>query len=247
MKKNPFTVIAVTAPILILALAGFSGIYNFRFLEAKVFSSDCVQCKAENGCRVCKGGGDANSCMTGPDCEACVEIGICPPGSGFAEGESCNNLELTRGGKSLIKLPVQTIREIAAVHPRFAASLAKINTFGFGNGPYRVSWTPLEMNVGDVERYINPKTRSDKALSDRKKEVFRINQLIEQGLEKDIVHRITVEELDFSTKLIKLQDHSAFAADPSYSVLELRYSPVSNEARSAAGSVSEAKIEWRIN
>lgn len=246
MKKNLFLVTAIAAPILCFALAGFSGIYNFGFSETKVLSADCVQCKAENGCRVCKGGGDANSCMTGPDCEACVEIGICQSGSGFAD-ESCNKADLTRSSKGLIKLPVETIREIAAVHPRFAASLAQLNAAGFSKGPYRISWTPLEMNVADVERYLNPKIRSRDILSGRKAEAIRINQLIERGLEKDIVYRITVEELDFSTKLIKLQVQSGFGGDPSYSLLEVRYLSAGNQASLADGSATEAKIEWQIN
>lgn len=246
MKKNFFMVVAIATPILALALAGFSGIYNFGFLEAKVLSADCVQCKAENGCRVCKGGGDANSCMTGPDCESCVELGICPPGSGYAEGESCNTPDLTRSGKNLIKLPVQTIREIAAVHPRFAASLAQINAAGIGKGPYRVRWTPLEMSAEDVEKYINPKARPKGLLTNRKAEVFRVNSLIEQGLEQDIIYRITVEELDFSTKLFKLQVQQGFATDPSYSRLELKYSSAIEKSLADDSSI-EAKIEWQIN
>ena len=206
----------------------------------------CVQCKVVENCRVCVGGGDANTCMTAePQCEACIEMGICPPGSGFADGksgESCTVSEKSFDPNKKIRISREIISEIAQAHPRFAASLENINKFGFGAGPYRVKWTPTELSADDVRLIINPDYDNKKYYSDRLAKAMTKNQQIRQGLEKEIVYLITIEEINDFTKMIRLQTESG-------SISENRYSSLEIIVKSNAGNVSNlsrSNFEWAI-
>lgn len=191
---------------------------------------DCTQCKVVTGCRICVGGGDANGCMTGTDCESCVELGICPP-----QGSRASRMREAGRSQPAIKLSAEQLREVAAVHPRFAATLARINTNGIVEHSYRAYWTPVEMTSADAERYINPNGLSQTRPPGLLAEVRRINQQIEQGSMSDIVYSVTVEEVDAATRILRIEVEKGSLLDPTYKALELKYT-----------AARKSGIEWRV-
>jgi hypothetical protein len=161
--------------------------------------------------------------MTSGDCQSCSIFEVCP---------SLGDKPVKEDQRVLLPLSDETIREIAAVHPRFAATLARIRNVPVSSGTHQVYWTPVGFTAKDVERYITPQDQS-KALSQSQQEaVRRANLEVEEGKLTNISYLVTVNALDASSGRLILEVTSGSYLDPAYSGLELRY--------------TNDKVEWRV-
>lgn len=145
-----------------------------------------------------------------------------------------------------LKFDLGTIREIAAVHPRFAATLASLNHKG-GLG-YKVShhsWTPVELKAEDVEWWFRPKEEAAPFFRDLNQRARSINKLILSGAVAPVVYEILVKEsADSSTRVMTLRVVSNSPVDPPYSSLEIVSTDVGMRDASNKG---QSTTSWRIN
>lgn len=198
-----------------------------------------VACGIENGCQVCVGGTTGRICFTS-DCNNCTTSGTCGrPGLGEIRTfivESPNRDEIKRSPESIpqqdpepeaqesFRLDRDTIKEIAIVHPRFAATLANINVYGFSPElkVYRVHWTPVELSPDDIDAFLD-KSANPEFFERYNRRGQELNRLIQKGLMEVIVYDLTVES-SVNTRTIKLSvrnDPAKITVDPQYSLLEI--------------------------
>jgi hypothetical protein len=149
---------------------------------------DCVQCGLQGDCRACIGGGDGQTCTTS-DCATCTVSGFC--GGGYA-GFCAPGGSYTRESRTF-RIDAELIRQIGAQNPRFAATLANQNVFGFHAGVYRVYWTPVEISPDDVEFFLNRKEST--AFFDKWNDRARaMNSQIRKGAITEIRYSMTVSD-----------------------------------------------------
>lgn len=222
---------------------------------------DCVTCGWQAVCRACVSGGTGLSCIT-PDCGSCITSGRCGGGYGWVEGakkqssDSGKQASRRQVPKSKIKetitLETNLIREIAHVHPRFAATLANINAFGgFNSEFYRVHWTPVEISAGDIEAFLN-RNASPVFFEQYNQKARELNKLIQKGLVEEIIYDLSIEDSDETSdantqkiRLSMVNDHTKVKIDPPYSSLEitLRHELV-GDGKSAVRIVRSV---WNVN
>ena len=224
--------------------------HSYKFRPSR---QNCVQCGWLGLCHACVGGGNKLSCIT-PDCGSCIGSGTC---NGRGDIESIKHSNDPDEQTSLKDVPrnqpqkpftldVDLIREIAQAHPRFAATLANINAFGFYAEVYSVHWTPVEISPGDIDAFIDRSSRPG-FFEEYNREARRINGLIQKGLVEEIVYDVSVEGSDDDTRVIKLSvrnDPQTIKVDPPYSSLQitLRY-----EAVTEGKATKVARSMWTIN
>lgn len=194
--------------------------------------TQCVQCEVRSGCWACVGGGQADSCPN-VNCEECTVRGLCEGGINRP------SLASAKPSTPVIKLDAETIRDIAKVHPRFAATLAKLSRNGI-SGDYYMYWTPVQLEAEDIEFYLaDRKSRILPKKLDRK--VRRLNQLIENGELQPIIYRIWVDDGSPSGPVVRLRVVNGGQQDPPYTSLEVKV--ISD---SAFATARQTKAEWKI-
>lgn len=223
----------------------------------------CVTCGWNAGCRSCVGGGEGSNCDTS-DCSTCSWGGLCNRGGdrpqlnsvtvGPPSNDSSNNLNqqpvnsdppaFPSSSEIPLRLSSVLIKEIGARHPRFGATLANRNVFGFLPGTRTILWTPTEIVPKDIDAFLNRKAH-DEFFRKYNEKAREINLRIQKGEIQEIVYKLYVEQLDPNTWTIKLQLASGTQLpdiDPPYSSLEIRltYSGASPE------SANPIKTAWEI-
>jgi len=159
----------------------------------------CVQCDVQGDCRVCVGGGDGQSCNT-PDCATCTVSGFCSGGYGAFCGPGVSPRRESR----TFRIDADLIREIGAQNPRFAATLANQNVFGFHAGVYRVYWTPVEISPDDVEFFLNRKEST--AFFDKWNDRARaMNSQIRKGAITEVRYSMTVSDVGAADHAITIE------------------------------------------
>jgi hypothetical protein len=170
---------------------------------------DCIKCGMQAGCRTCTAGGTALFCNN-PDCSNCFSNTHCwnpnsvqqpsvtgeRPSSPAPESASTPPEEASAPLKTLT-LKGSLIKEIGAQHPRFAATLANGNLYGFHPGEYEFYWTPIEISPRDIDAFLNRK-KYEAFFRKYNQRARRINEQIQRGEISEIVYKLTVKQVDAS-------------------------------------------------
>jgi hypothetical protein len=144
--------------------------------------------------------------------------------------------------KSTIEIDPETIRQIAAVQPRFAVTLVDlIRGGGLPGDSATIYWSPVELTHQDIEWWLKPKEESTAFFDalDRKarRSLRRSDQLI--------VYEITLEpDSNLSIKTLRLRVIKGSVVDAPYSSLEIRL--LASEELNSKRRRLEAK-QWQIN
>jgi len=143
-------------------------------------------------------------------------------------------------------IDIYTVKSVAARHPRFAATLAQLRYHRMiQKGSYIVHWTPVEITLSDVEKWLNQKGNDDyfRAFNQR---CLDLNKLIQMGQLEEIVYYLTIENRSPSACIIRIRvadEHSISPMDPSYSALEIRI-PYANNA--VGEPVKGISLTWQL-
>lgn len=198
----------------------------------------CVGCGFKHGCASCVGGGTAVYCETF-NCGACEEDGYCVPGTtraSLAVSDSSGKLRQ-------IRLSEKVIRQISALHPRFAITLAEMNVYGFSPGKRRVYWTPVELTSSDVEAFLHKGTHAS-FFDDYDEKARALNRLIQAGELSRIVYAISIENTDTAWSIKVEVQGDLTAVDPTFSTLEIQVK--TSKATQTLGQSSRNKERWQI-
>lgn len=223
----------------------------------------CVTCGWNGGCRTCVGGGSGANCDC-VDCSTCSPGGICntgsdglqlkaitvrPPSNQYSnhvDQEPANNAGTIAPSYAdqPLRLDPALIREVGAKHPRFGATLANRNSFGFLPGTRTIYWTPIEISSTDMNVFLNRKEH-DQFFKKYNEKAREINLRIQKGEISEIVYKLLVERLDQATWTINLQlvGTSLPEIDPPYSSFELRLVC----ADPSADGSSHMKAMWEMH
>jgi hypothetical protein len=187
------------------------------------------------------------------NCHRCIDGG--PTGWDFCKIFSCFNCVVYGtefcGGPSLtaqndlprltLKFDEETIRQIAAIEPRFAATLAIINQHGGLTGRAKFHWSPVKIESKDVGRWLRPE-RESAAFFKRFEE--RARHLSEKGMPQ-VVYEIALEETtDSSLATVSLQVVKGSALDLKHPSLMISF--VKSES-SDVGKSDWVALQWRID
>jgi hypothetical protein len=205
----------------------------------------CISCGVgEDGCKSCVGGGSKTYCRT-YNCGACSSEGNCHIGV-IIESAS------EKSGIRSLKLSSNLIRDVGSKHPRFAATLAEMNAYGFFPGERQINWAPVRLTPADVEAFLNKGTHAS-FFKRYNKEARRLNRLIQRGELSDIVYTVSVKNSEDDAWSVEMmvegQTAIAESGDPAYSALEIKIKP---NKIATQGNMSESKkslrdISWEIH
>jgi hypothetical protein len=141
MKKLVFVVTSI-ALITLASAASVSKPFDGCF-ACRTGSGGCYECQFEP-----YDGGDmtqGNTCQP-LSCYVCSIAGPCSP-----------PLELYRGERHLLRLPVSTITELAQANPRLAATLVLAKDFQLREGQnLTFTWVPLDIRAEHIRYYLTP-------------------------------------------------------------------------------------------
>jgi hypothetical protein len=211
---------------------------------------DCVHCAMRGDCRSCQGGGSSSDCGT-PDCSSCWESGSCDTGSGIGgilKASAQSGSPSGSAAETPLRIDKGVIQEIGAVHPRFGATLANINVFGFYDGTQHVYWTPVEISAKDIDAFLSRREHPEyfAKLNNRAR---RFNRLIQEGKLSEIVYDVVVASSDSKTRTIKIQVRNApanLSVDPPYSSLEITLVYAEESSKRLAGE-KPIGTTWHID
>lgn len=139
--------------------------------------AQCVQCQARAATFVCVGSSSGgNSCITDGGL-GCYLTGVCNstnPGGGPKPPHQPNQPRALQEGANAcssgqedgqrlegkVELDANTIKQISAVHPRFALALAMLSKNDALNSYAKVYLRAVNITAADVEEYLNRTPRS---------------------------------------------------------------------------------------
>lgn len=139
----------------------------------------------------------------------------------------------------------QTIRRIALMHPRFAATLANLNYASSQSRSITVHWTPVKISSKDIEAFINRKEHYD-YFKKFEEESRRLNSLIYTGRLTEIVYNVTIQNPNPYAQIIRIQavgEYASSSMDPAYSLLEVR----TTYSKSAVGALARVSTTWQLS
>ena len=255
MKRTLTLGLILLAPFALAPLSGnatYSSNANSSSAGLAAFSRivGCVHCGTRGDCKSCQGGGASSDCNT-PDCSNCWQGGSCDDGGGIGgilKANAQSGLSSASASEMPLRIGRGVIEEIAAVHPRFGATLANINVFGFYDGLQHVYWTPVEISANDIGAFLS-RREHPKYFAKLNNHARRLNRLIQEGKVTEIVYDVVVGSSDSKTRTIKMQVRSTPAnpsVDPPYSSLEITLLYAEESSKRLAG---EKPIEtiWHID
>jgi hypothetical protein len=255
MKKTLPLCFILLAPFTLASLTSNASYHSSAHISAAVGafarSQGCVHCGLRGDCKICQGGGSAAYCNT-PDCSSCWEGGSCEGGGGGIGGILKANAQAGLPSRSDSEVPLRigrdVIEEIAAVHPRFGATLANINVFGFYDGLQHVYWAPVKISANDIDAFLSRREHPEyfAKLNNRAR---RLNRLIQEGKATEIVYDVVVESSDSKTRTIKMEVRSNPAnpsVDPPYSSLQITLRYAEESSKRLAGE-KPIGTTWQIN
>lgn len=199
---------------------------------------ECVTCGFQGDCRICVGGGDSAYCQTF-NCGACSTGGTCL-------GLDMWSTQVASDGNQSLRISSKVIRDIGTKHPRFAITLAEMNSYGISTGERRVYWTPIPLTPPDVEAFLNKETHT-RFFERYDRKVRRLNRLIQQGELSDIVYAVSVEQPKEGSWSITIRvkgDLAGATADESvYTTLEIE---VGDDQPSLGQGASQKIVKWQL-
>lgn len=241
---------SVKVCVLLLAIIVLLGI------GTSVSTAQCVKCKVNEStwCWECVASDESNA-ISCPEvsCYSCRSQGVCiiqnlikPQNLQENDATAQKVLRPACDPKTLeaiarddaalriapLKFDPSTIREIAAVHPRFAATLASYNRTG--GLTYKVSsqaWTPVEIKPEDVEWWFKSAEDAAPFFGALCQKAQGINKLILRGEVAPVVYQISVNDSgDTATQIVTLQAISTSPTDPPFSSLQIVVCPFGKRA-----------------
>jgi hypothetical protein len=125
-----------------------------------------------------------------------------------------------------------TIKEIASMHPRFAATLAKLRGMTAGQANHvKIYWFPIEVTSEDVSEWLDS---DEESVAFLKKLSARALIVSRRGPVRPLTYELTCQiSADSSLATLKLQVVKDSKIDPSYSSLDMAL-------------VNEGDKEWKI-
>lgn len=136
------------------------------------------------------------------------------------------------------------LREVGAVHPRFAVALAFLKKHGHLGRITKLSMIPVEVGFRDVERWLAPTPETIASVEDIFRSFDAKAQTTDLQNAPTIVYAFTFKEApDSSGAVLKLRVIEGFASDPSYSTLELDLASVGSES---SGDKKWKATRWRV-
>lgn len=216
----------------------FSAIAKSEPEAAPSLQEGCTSCGYnKQGCASCLGGGTATFCVAF-SCGACEQEGQCNPLPTRASQAISDSAK-----QQHIRLSEKVIRQIAALHPRFAITLIEMNGFGFSPGKRTVFWTPVELTSSAVDAFLSKGTHG--SFFDQYDEKARsLNRLIQAGELSSIVYSVSIENTD-GLWSIKLQVQGDLATvDPAFSTLEIQVKAKASQG--AQTGQTQNKERWEI-
>jgi len=237
------------AAVLVLLLVVPFGNAKNRLNTRKVVRPSCITCGWQGNCRSCVGGGNKQYCRT-PDCSTCDESGACEGGDGGGlQPESSQTKQTDRVGtgnsSKTFRLSPKLIKEVGISHPRFGATLANLNMFGFSVGDHTIHWTPVEITSSDMEAFLDRKSH-ERFFRKYNQRACATNTLIQKSEVEEIVYMVTITRQDANTWTIKLQVQGSpvvTLSDPGYSTLLV--TAIFDGAN--LESEKPTKATWKIN
>jgi hypothetical protein len=255
MKKTFPLCFILLAPLALASLTGIASYHSSAHISAALGaftrSQDCVHCATRGDCKSCQGGGTSSDCNT-PDCSTCWTGGTCGGGGGiggiYLKANAQSGLPSRSDSDVPLRIGQDVIEEIAAVHPRFGATLANINVFGFYDGLQHVYWAPVKISANDIDAFLSRREHTEyfAKLNNRAR---RLNRLIQEGKATEIVYDLVVESSDSKTRTIKMQVTSNPAnpsVDPPYASLQITLHYAEESSKRLAG-VKPIGTTWQIN
>lgn len=233
MSRLKKTLIATLVVLCTAVLADTQTTQHFAARSTRPF---CVQCGLEGGCFICEGALNGGLRCRTIGCFTCILDGTCSnPGANQVQAR--NNV-----AESGIKFDADTIRQIGAQHPRFAATLAGLNKVGGLTEEYtKVHWSPVYISSEDVEWWLKPEQESAAYFKKLNAKARRLNRRKTPLIGYDLT---VAESSDSSPKNLRLQVTDGSAVDPAYSSLELTLL----EKPKPNSKTSEWQVkEWRVN
>jgi hypothetical protein len=131
----------------------------------------------------------------------------------------------TAESRDSITVPLSTIREIGAKHPRFAVTLIHMNEYGITPRESRFYWTPVKLWPEDVERFSD-KTNQGAFFTAYDREVRHMNELIQAGQLTKVIYLISVGQQPdgWWSITIRVKDEPP-SVDPPHKALKLDIGP----------------------
>lgn len=218
-------------------------------MTARIFRVICLSivCLAPGG----EGYAQISTCLkcelvqtgTVTTCFECVAAGPGVAGGTRCATPACKTCKLTNpckdrpsgGGddphepilQSAIRLDHTTIKQIAARHPRFAATFAVLDEFGGVNDRWALMhWVPVELDQSVIEALLEPDAKASKTIL--KKFEARSQAVIQRMVRKEkapAIYEILVEDLDGGKQVLKIKVIDAAESDPAFTELELTLIP----------------------
>lgn len=148
---------------------------------------------------------------------------------------------MASGVESSFKFAPNTIRELAAIHPRFAATLAGLNKAGGPTDNYsKIFWAPVDISTADVEYWLKPEQESATFFEQFNRKAKRANTKVKKGKLEPVIYEITFEEGPSSSlATLELRVIKGAPNDPPYSSMELKLA--------GSGKLGLDKKEWHVN
>src|SRR5262249_22576905 len=130
------------------------------------------------------------------------------------------------------------IKAIASLHPRFAATLAKVRGMTAGQANYvKIYWFPIEVTAQDVNQWLESEEESAAFLKQLSARALSVSR---RGPVRPLAYELTCRvSPDSSAATLKLQVVKDGKIDPDYSSLEL--------ALESQGSKEWKIKDWKIS
>lgn len=238
--------ICVVVVILVALISLAVGATKNHSGSARRVRPSCIGCGWVGDCRSCESNGGFQHCRT-PDCSTCSESDGCDLELESVEGQGQVNVQSARGKSRTFRINSAIIKEVGAKHPRFGATLANFNMFGFSAGVHRVHWTPVAISSEDMDRFID-RSAHQSFFKKYNQRASKINRQIQRGEVAEVLYIVTIGQQDSHTWTVKLQVAGNSApilttSDPAYSSLEL--TALFNDME--VENLKASKVNWHIN
>jgi hypothetical protein len=197
--------------------------------------AQCVKCEARTATFVCVGSNSGgNSCFTDGGLQ-CILTGVCnstnpggpkpphQPNLPRMVQEGTNTCPSSEEGnqrfKGKVELDADIIRQISAVHPRFAMALALLSKNEDFSDYAKVYLRAVNITPADVEAYLNRNSKSSPLSMEEIRQLQSAPVTPETEL---IIYEINFTQADDSTKgTLRLRVVQGATGDPALNLLEI--------------------------
>lgn len=216
--------------------------------SAEQSRADCTKCIVRQTgearfcyfCTAAGAGETGGKLCSNPDCSTCTIHMPCVGGGSLPPtGDRASDL-----AQPVLSAPItfdaETIREVAAQHPRFAFALAMLNRRGgLVTDHVHMFMAPVEVSAEDVAAILNPEDPGAQAVIARfDARVQKVLKRMARGKQQPVEYEFTAGDVA-GQKTVKLQVVKAAGKDGAYRSLELNLSP-DGEARTLT-------MGWKIS